>query len=138
MAKTELKTLERIYVIPLRKEFLKTPKWKRSKKSVNIIQKFVMRHMKVEKVLIGKELNEKIWERGSENPPSKIKVRCIKTENKCTVNLFDLPIKKNENKKEKQKKEETSKMKDENKKEEKNKEKQDKKKTSEKKNKVNK
>jgi len=94
MAKeVKVKSMERVYVIPLRKEFLKTPKWKRSKKSIKTIRKFVERHMKVEKVLIGKELNEKIWERGSKNPPSKIKVRCVKKEDSCYVNLFALPVK---------------------------------------------
>ncbi len=108
MAKeVNVKSMERVYVVPLRKEFLKTPKWKRSKKSIKTIRKFVERHMKVEKVLIGKELNEKIWERGSKNPPSKIKVRCVKKEDSCYVNLFALPVKQSkENKKGKAKEKE--------------------------------
>ncbi|RZN69392.1 MAG: 50S ribosomal protein L31e [Candidatus Methanolliviera hydrocarbonicum] len=73
---------ERIYTIPLRKAFLKAPRWKRSNKAIKEVRKFLARHMKTseEKVYLDASINEKIWERGSQKPPSKIRVRTIKSE----------------------------------------------------------
>lgn len=73
--------LERTYTIPLRKEILKKPKHKRAKKAVTAVKKFLTRHMKVEdpkKLLIGRELNKKIWEHGIKNPPTKVRVTATK------------------------------------------------------------
>lgn len=66
--------LERTYVIPLRKEWLKVPLYKRSKKAVTALKQFLAKHMKSEEVKIGKNLNEFIWRHGIKNPPHKVKV----------------------------------------------------------------
>ncbi|MBI2564705.1 50S ribosomal protein L31e [Candidatus Woesearchaeota archaeon] len=75
-------TLERTYTIPLRKEWLKVPKYKRAKKAVIAVKRFLSRHMKARDkvVLIGKELNEELWSKGIKNPPSWIKITAIKAE----------------------------------------------------------
>ena len=70
--------LERQYNVPLRKGFRRTPKYKKAKKAVATLKLFLNKHMKSDKVLIGKNLNEKIWERGIKNPPHHIKVTAIK------------------------------------------------------------
>ena len=70
--------LERQYNVPLRKGFRRTPKYKKAKKAVSTLKLFLNKHMKSDKVLIGKNLNEKIWERGIKNPPHHIKVTAIK------------------------------------------------------------
>ena len=54
--------LERTYTIPLRIEWLKTPKYKRAKKAVHAVREFTEKHMKCKNVLIGPKLNLKIWE----------------------------------------------------------------------------
>ncbi|MEX2701658.1 MAG: 50S ribosomal protein L31e [Candidatus Baldrarchaeota archaeon] len=69
---------ERIYVIPLAKKFIYTPRQKRAEKAVRVLKEFVERHMKPEKIIIDPEVNEKIWERGIQSPPRKIRVRVTK------------------------------------------------------------
>jgi len=70
--------LIRDYVIPLRREVRKAPKWRRSKKAVSVVRKFIQKHMKTEKVIVCTELNEKIWEHGIKNPPGKVEVSVAK------------------------------------------------------------
>ncbi|MDD5417419.1 MAG: 50S ribosomal protein L31e [Candidatus Nanoarchaeia archaeon] len=103
MAKDDKKpTTERIYTIPLRKNFLKSPKWKRSKKSITVIRDFIKKHMKTENVNINKDVNELIWARGSKKPPAKLKVIASKTEDKVKVGLFNISKQKPEVKEENQ------------------------------------
>lgn len=70
--------LERKYIIPLRKEWRKVPMYKRSRKTIVAIRQFVMKHMKVNDVRIGKYLNLFVWEHGTKNPPHKVEVNCIR------------------------------------------------------------
>ena len=77
MAKEE-KKVERVYNVPLRKEWLKAPKYKRAKKAVKALREFLARHMRSENVLIGRKANLKIWERGMESPPHHIQVKVLK------------------------------------------------------------
>jgi len=85
-------TEEKKFTIPLRREFLKAPKWKRSPRAIRAIKKFIQRHLKVEDVKIGKALNEKIWSRSSKNPPGKINVVVKKEEKKAYVELEGVKI----------------------------------------------
>ncbi len=83
--------VERTYVIPLRKEWLKVPKYKRAKKAVIGLRRFLTRHFRVrdENIKVGKALNEEIWKHGIRNPPSKVKVDAIKDDKGIvTVELF--------------------------------------------------
>lgn len=80
MAKKETKSLERTYIIPLRRECLKVPNWKRTKKAVTATRQFLLKHMKAEKVKLGVHLNEELWKRGIKKPPHKVKVTVIKDE----------------------------------------------------------
>jgi large subunit ribosomal protein L31e len=70
---------ERIYVVPLAKEFMKSPNWNRTKRAVKALKKFVTRHMKPEALYLSQEVNERLWENGIKNPPRKIRVRVTKT-----------------------------------------------------------
>ena len=70
---------ERIYVVPLAKEYMKAPNWNRTKRAVKALQKFVNRHMKPEALYISQEVNERLWENGIKNPPRKIRVRVTKS-----------------------------------------------------------
>jgi large subunit ribosomal protein L31e len=72
--------IERTYTIPLRREWLKSVKYKRAKKAVRAINEFLAKHMKVdvENVRIGKYLNLIVWSHGIKNPPSRVKVNVTK------------------------------------------------------------
>tara|TARA_Y100000310_G_scaffold196443_1_gene196510 strand:+ start:5233 stop:5682 length:450 start_codon:yes stop_codon:yes gene_type:complete len=83
----------RTYTIPLRKEFLKAARQRRSKKAVNVVRSFVSKHTKTEEVKVGKWLNETIWKRGAKNPPSRVRVDVKKEENYVLVELSELPRK---------------------------------------------
>ena len=56
--------LERNYIVPLRKEFMKAPRYKRAKKAVNALKEFLKKHMKSDNVKLGKNLNLEIWKNG--------------------------------------------------------------------------
>ncbi|WOF15762.1 50S ribosomal protein L31e [Methanoplanus sp. FWC-SCC4] len=70
---------EQIYIIPLR-DVKKAPRWKRSPKAIKEIRAFLAKHMKSEDIKLDSSINEKIWERGSEKPPRKVRVRAMKFE----------------------------------------------------------
>ncbi|MEM4700600.1 MAG: 50S ribosomal protein L31e [Candidatus Bathyarchaeia archaeon] len=93
---------ERFYTIPLGKAWIVPPN-KRAPKAIRIIRDFIRRHMKLEakrgneeeeetprRVIISSEVNEKIWSRGIEKPPRKIRVRAAKDkEGNVTVYLAE-------------------------------------------------
>ncbi len=68
---------ERIYIIPLAKA-RRGPRNKRAKKAVRYLREFMERHFKPESLVISQEVNEKIWSRGIQKPPRKIKIRATK------------------------------------------------------------
>jgi len=73
------KLQEHIYIIPLR-DTRRAPRWKRSNTAIKDIRKYLAKHMKSEDVKLDKSINEKVWDRGSTKPPSKIRVRAMKME----------------------------------------------------------
>jgi large subunit ribosomal protein L31e len=90
---------ERFYTIPLGKAWISKRK-KRAPKAAKIVGTFVMKHMKVrteveeeeepERLVIDNEVNEKLWSRGIEKPPRKIRVRVVKDkEGVVTVHLTE-------------------------------------------------
>ncbi len=111
MAKKEEKSkvvLEREYIIPLRKEFQKAPKYKRAKKTIKALKEFLAKHMKSDNIKIGKYLNLKVWEHGIKNPPHKVKVKVEKFDDGLVkAELVGAPVEKpKEEKKKPVKKEE--------------------------------
>ncbi|NPB01290.1 MAG: 50S ribosomal protein L31e [Methanopyri archaeon] len=70
---------ERVYTVPLR-DAKKAPLKKRAPRAVRALREFIERHMKAERVIIGNDVNEKIWERGIKKPPSRVRVRAVKYE----------------------------------------------------------
>jgi ribosomal protein L31E len=86
--------LERTYTIPLRREWLKTVKYKRAKKAVRAIREFLMRHMKAaeENIRLGKHLNLELWKHSIKNPPARVKVNVTKDDKGVVVaELFGAP-----------------------------------------------
>ncbi len=78
---------EKFYTIPLQRAWISQRK-KRAPKAMRIIKGFIQKHMKLraevegeeeaETLVISNEVNEKIWSRGIEKPPRKIRVRAVK------------------------------------------------------------
>lgn len=88
--------LERVYIIPLRSEWLKVPYYKRARRAVKAIKEFVARHMRVperdlDKVKLDIYFNNELWFRGKTNPPSKVKVRVIKEGELVKVDFDEVP-----------------------------------------------
>jgi large subunit ribosomal protein L31e len=93
---------ERVYTIPLGKATVRPPK-KRAPRAIQLIQAFITKNMKLEmklgeeeeegelpKLTISPELNEKIWDKGIEKPPRKIRVRAAKdSDGNVTVYLAE-------------------------------------------------
>lgn len=81
--------LERTYIVPLRKEFMKVPAHKRAKKAVRALRAFLVRHMKSENIKIGNFVNMAIWARSMKNPPRFVKITAVKGEDGAvTAELF--------------------------------------------------
>ena len=80
--------IERNYTINLRRDFVKAPRYKRSKRAVNFVKSFLAKHLKSEDVKLGKHLNEYIWKNGIKNPPSRVSVTAIKEDDKVTAELI--------------------------------------------------
>jgi large subunit ribosomal protein L31e len=78
----------RIYTIPLRKA-KRAPRWKRSKRAIAEVREYLKRHTKFEDVILDASVNEKIWERGSEKPPSKIRVKITEEEDIIRAELVE-------------------------------------------------
>jgi large subunit ribosomal protein L31e len=80
---------ERIYTIPLGKAGVRPPN-KRAPRAMHMIRAFVTKHMKLTmraeeeeekelpKLVISSEVNQRVWSRGIEKPPRKIRVRAAK------------------------------------------------------------
>jgi large subunit ribosomal protein L31e len=96
--------LERTYNVPLRRGFIKVPNYKKAKKAVSTLKQFMVKHMKVEEVKIGPELNKKIWANGIKNPPHHVKVTAVKEEKTAKVELEGVEFKTLKPKKKEEKK----------------------------------
>jgi ribosomal protein L31E len=102
-----MKQNEAEYIIPLRKEVMKVPKYDRTKKSVIAVREFLIKHTKSKNVLLGKELNKKLQEHGRKNVPPRIHVKVIKDEEKYKAELIGFPIELEKDKKTKEDKKKT-------------------------------
>jgi large subunit ribosomal protein L31e len=94
---------ERFYTIPLQKALVRPPK-KRAPRAMQLIRAFITKHMKLEmkvseeeeeeelpQLIVDNGVNEKIWGRGIEKPPRRIKVRATKDKDgNVTVYLAEI------------------------------------------------
>lgn len=80
MAEHKKETIEKSYIVPLRKGFINTPKYKKTKKAMTTLKNFIKKHMKSDDIRIGPKLNNKLWQHGIKNPPHKIEVTAVKDE----------------------------------------------------------
>jgi large subunit ribosomal protein L31e len=79
---------ERIYTIPLRVVKC-VPRWRRSTRAISAIREYLMRHTKSDGILIDRSINEKVWERGAQKPPSKIRVKVTEEEDVLKAELVE-------------------------------------------------
>ncbi|ADC64222.1 Ribosomal protein L31e [Ferroglobus placidus DSM 10642] len=72
--------LERVYSIRLKHKMKRYPRWLRAKKAIRYVRRFLSKHMKADedKIRLDTKINEKIWERGAQKPPTKIRIRAVK------------------------------------------------------------
>lgn len=96
MAEENKPKLEREYVIPLRREWLKVSQYRRAGRAAKAIKVFIAKHMKVpdrdvDKVKVDMYINNEIWSRGKRSPPSRIKVRAIKEGDIVKVEFIETP-----------------------------------------------
>jgi ribosomal protein L31E len=79
---------EKVLVLNLRKESLKTPKWRRGKDIVSILRRRVARISKSENVRIDPKINELFWSRGPKMPEKILRVKIKKSDDgKVTAEL---------------------------------------------------
>ena len=90
--------VERIITIPMRATKM-APRTKRAARAIKEIRDNIARHMKadVEKIWVDTSLNEKIWERGIQNPPRKITVKAVKFEDGLVEVSLVVPVETKEN-----------------------------------------
>lgn len=69
---------ERIYTVPLRMAYWTGSRIHRANRTVRILKEFIERHMKPEGLLIQPEVNDKIWARGIQKPPRRLRIRATK------------------------------------------------------------
>jgi large subunit ribosomal protein L31e len=98
MAKAKTRANEREYIINLRRETLKVPRYKRTPKAIKAIKQFIAKHMRIpdrdlNKVKLDKYLNQEMWFRGIENPLRKVKVKVKRDGDNVLVELAELPDK---------------------------------------------
>lgn len=94
---------ERIYTVPLGKAWIMPPR-RRAPRAIRILRAFVIKHMKLEarketeeeeeeepaRLIIDNEVNLRMWSRGIEKPPRKIRVRAAKDkEGNVTIYLAE-------------------------------------------------
>lgn len=83
-------------VIPLKRDFLKVPRYERTSRAIKTIKKFVARHMKIrdrdlDKVKLNRYFNNHLWQRGKTNPPVKIKVFAKREGDFVMVDFVEVP-----------------------------------------------
>jgi len=75
----------REYTINLRRGFINVSRFKKAKRAINEIKKFVLRHTKCKEVWISPEVNQVVWKRGIRKPPAKIRVKVEFDENRRDI-----------------------------------------------------
>lgn len=86
---------EKIFIVNLRKEIMKAPMHRRAKKAVNAMKEYIAKHMKTKDVRMGMSLNLKMWSRGIQNPPTKLKISVTKDDKGvATAELFGAKVEK--------------------------------------------
>ncbi|MBN1792814.1 60S ribosomal protein L31 [Candidatus Woesearchaeota archaeon] len=81
-------SLERDYVIPLRKGIRKVVAHKKTPRAIREIKAFLAKHTKAKDVKLGMMLNLELWKNGIKNPPTKVKVHVVVKDGIARAELF--------------------------------------------------
>lgn len=85
----KVEAIERTYNVPLRKEFLKVPRWNRAHKAVKAMKEFLVKHMKSDDVKISTDISKAIWYRGALSPPHHVKITVTRNDkNEVRAELY--------------------------------------------------
>lgn len=80
---------ERVFTVPLDHAWV-APIKNRVPRTIRILREFTKKNMKADEVHIGQEVSEKLWSRGIEGAPRKIRIRAVRDEdNVVTVHLVE-------------------------------------------------
>ena len=79
--------LEKIYTVRISKAY-NYPRITRARRAVNLLRKFIARHMKAAEVSISNVLNAEIWRNGIEKPPRTGKIKAVKEGEIAKAYLF--------------------------------------------------
>ena len=80
-------SVEKIYTIPLRKAYIKSPRIEKTKKSVKAVKTYVIKHTKIPNVKISEKLNSTLWSSGAKKPLHTIRVKVTITDDVASVRL---------------------------------------------------
>jgi len=80
---------ERVFIVPLDRAWV-GPIKKRVPRTIRILREFAKKNMKTDEVLLDQAVNERLWSRGIEGAPRKIRIRAVRDEeNVVTVHLVE-------------------------------------------------
>jgi len=83
---------EKIYTIPLRKVW-RTPRTRRAKKAISVINDYLKRHTKAKEIKIGQTINTSVWARGIQKPPRRIRIHVTLEDGVCYSEIIGQDIK---------------------------------------------
>ncbi|MEM2236906.1 MAG: 50S ribosomal protein L31e [Candidatus Caldarchaeum sp.] len=77
-----------VFVIPLAKAW-KASRLRRADAAIRLVREFARRHTKAANVKISPKVSEKIWEKGRQNPPRRIRVVFEKEDENTVVVMLE-------------------------------------------------
>lgn len=69
---------EKIIILNLRKDSLRTPKWRRTSDAVSILRRRIAKFSKGGRVKIDRRTNDTIWSRGARTPKMRLRIKVKK------------------------------------------------------------
>jgi large subunit ribosomal protein L31e len=71
-------SITRTYTINLRSALRECPNYRKTRKAVLEVRRFLSKHMKTDQVRLGTHLNMYLWSQGIQNPPRRFTVSVLK------------------------------------------------------------
>ena len=80
---------EKVYIIPLRRDWVNVGRIRRANRAVSNVKIFVKKHTHSKDVTVSQKVNEFLWSGGPKKPPGKIKVKVSVSEGRASVRMLD-------------------------------------------------
>jgi large subunit ribosomal protein L31e len=87
MAEKKVVSEEKIFTIPLRDAWMKSPRIQKANRSVSAVKAYVKKHTRATGVTVSQKLNDVIWGGGAKKPPHRIMVKVSVSEGVANVRL---------------------------------------------------